>query len=89
MTARDDTSDETVTVALMTAILYASRFQRRVPESLGEKRRTAADAWADARIILDVLTEAESAFKTETPTQPLPSPGIIGRADVKATRRRG
>jgi len=90
MTARDDASDETVTVALMTTILYAARFQRRVPESDAEKRRTIADAAADARIILDVLTENESAPNVAAPTQPPPSPGTIGRiADAKATRRRG
>ena len=89
MTARDDASDETVTVAIMTTILYAARFQRRVPESDAEKRRTIADAVTDARTILEVLTENESAPKVAAPTQPLPSPGIIGRADVKAARRRG
>ena len=40
MTTRDDASDETVTVAIMTAILYAARFQRRVPESDAEKLQT-------------------------------------------------
>ena len=44
---------------------------------------------ADARTILEVLTENEFTPKVAAPTQPLPSPGIIGRADVKATRRRG
>ena len=35
-------------LATLTAILYAARWQRRVPESDAEKRRTIADALADA-----------------------------------------
>ena len=89
MTARDDATDETVTIALMTAILYAARWQRRVPETEAERQRTIVDAITDARFIIDVLTEVAPAPKVAAPTQPLPSPGIIGRADVKATRRRG
>ena len=89
MSARDEASDETVTVALMTAILYAARFQRRVPESDAEKRRTIADALADARTILEVLTENESASKVAEPTQPLPSPGITGAWTGRQLRRRG
>jgi hypothetical protein len=77
-------------LATLTAILYAARFQRRVPESDAEKRRTIADALADARLIVSVLTESDSPAKLATPEQPPPSPGTIGRkADAKATRRRG
>ena len=36
MPTPDEANDETVTVALMTTILFAARFQRRVPESDGE-----------------------------------------------------
>ena len=36
-------------LATLTAILYAARFQRRVPESDAEKRRTIAVAFGAAR----------------------------------------
>jgi hypothetical protein len=77
-------------LATITAILYAARIQRRVPESDAEKRRTIAEALADARLIVDVLTESDSPVTFPKPEQPPPSPGTIGRiADAKATRRRG
>jgi hypothetical protein len=78
-------------LATLTAILYAARLQRRVPESDTEKRRIIADALADARLIVAaVLTETDSPVTLSEPEQPPPSPGIIGRiADAKATRRRG
>ena len=73
-------------IAAVIAILYAARYARRVPESDAERQRTIAAAYDDARLILATLRENMVA---DEPTQPLPSPGIIGRADVKATRRRG
>ena len=92
-------------LATLTAILYAARLQRRVPESDAEKRRTIADALADARLIVEAVVEAGASEPelvsavagrqpqptvTTPPKQPPPSPGTIGRiADVKATRRRG
>jgi hypothetical protein len=45
-------------LATLTAILYAARLQRRVPESDAEKRRTITDALADARLIVAVVGEA-------------------------------
>ena len=78
-------------LAIIAAILYAARLQRRVPESDAEKRRTITDALADARLIVAaVLTETDSPVTLPEPEQPPPSPGTIGRiADAKATRRRG
>jgi hypothetical protein len=78
-------------LATLTAILYAARLQRRVPESDAEKRRTIADALADARLIVAaVLTETDSPVTLPELEQPPPPPGTIGRiADAKATRRRG
>jgi hypothetical protein len=78
-------------LVIIAATLYAARLQRRVPESDAEKRRTIADALADARLIVAaVLTETDSAATLPEPEQPPPSPGTIGRiADAKATRRRG
>ena len=83
-------------LATLTAILYAARFQRRVPESEAEKHRTILESLADARLIAAVVAEEDAALNyflkpTEaTPEQPPPSPGTIGRkADAKATRRRG
>jgi hypothetical protein len=69
----------------MTAIIFAARWQRRVPETEGEKRATIAASLADARLILVAVREDEAELE-----QPPPSPGTIGRiAEVKATRRRG
>lgn len=83
-------------LATLTAILYAARFQRRVPESGAEKHRTVLESLADARLILAAVAEEEAALNdflkptVAEPEQPPPSPGIIGRiADAKATRRRG
>jgi hypothetical protein len=92
-------------LAALTAILYAARYQRRVPESEAEKCRTIAESLADARLILAAVTEDEAAgpigvigedpailsqFTVATPELLPPSPGTIGRkAEAKATRRRG
>jgi hypothetical protein len=77
-------------LATLTAILYAGRYQRRVPESDAEKRGTIAAALADAKLILELLTETPPSPILTEPEQPPPSPGTIGRiADAKATRRRG
>jgi hypothetical protein len=78
-------------LVIIAAILYAARWQRRVPESDAEKRRIIADALIDARLIVAaVLTETDSPVTLPEPEQPPPSPGTIGRiADAKATRRRG
>jgi hypothetical protein len=87
-------------LATLTAILYAARLQRRVPESGAEKYRTVLEALADARLIAAAVAEEEAALNhflkptadanVPEPEQPPPSPGIIGRiADAKATRRRG
>jgi hypothetical protein len=80
-------------LATLTAILYAARFQRRVPESEAEKHRTIADAIADAKLILAAASMTQPRAVADilaTPEQPPPSPGTIGRiADAKATRRRG
>ena len=74
-------------LAALTAILYAGRLQRRVPESEVEKRGTIAACLSDAKLIVSAVNE-DSIFSP--PDHPLPSPGIIGRkADVLATRRRG
>ena len=87
-------------LATLTAILYAARLQRRVPETSGEKQRAIAESVIDARLIVEATTEDEDGadfrltmsrlLEAEPPEQPPPSPGIIGRiAEAKATRRRG
>jgi hypothetical protein len=87
-------------LATITAILYAARLQRRVPESVVEKHRTIAESYADAMLIVagvqdrheadDIRSTLARLLEAE-PEQPPPSPGIIGRttADAKAPRRRG
>jgi hypothetical protein len=76
-------------LATITAILYAARYQRRVPETDAEKRGTIAASVADARLIVEAVNE-DSRPTVATPEQPPPSPGIIGRkAEAKAPRRRG
>jgi hypothetical protein len=86
-------------LATITAILYAARLQRRVPETNGEKNRAIAESVVDARLIVAATVEDDSAaFRLDLSQllaakleQPPPSPGMIGRtiADAKATRRRG
>jgi hypothetical protein len=86
-------------LATLTAILYAARLQRRVPETEAEKRGAIAASVADARLIVAAIADEEPDTRSSlarlmeaTPKQPLPpSPGMIGRtiADAKATRRRG
>lgn len=86
-------------LATLTAILYAGSLQRRTPETNGEKQRAIAAAMADARLIVaatigdgtDIRRTLSRLLETDTPEQPPPSPGTIGRtiAEAKATRRRG
>ena len=72
-------------LATLTAILYAARSARRVPESDAEKHRAIAESYADAKLIT-----AAVLADVATPEQPPPSPGTIGRiAEARATRRRG
>jgi len=73
-------------IATLTAILYASRWQRRAPETEADRHRTIAAAYDDAKLIVAILPDSGVV----TPEQPPPSPGTIGRsADAKAPRRRG
>jgi hypothetical protein len=86
-------------LATLTAILYAARLTRRVPETNGEKQRAIAESVADARLILAATTDKGADFhrnlsqllETDTPEQPPPSPGnktgVL--AEAKVTRRRG
>jgi len=84
-------------LATITAILYAARLQRRVPETVAEKNRAIAESVVDARLIVAATVDEEpdirltlSRLLEAEPEQPQPSPGIIGRiAEAKATRRRG
>jgi hypothetical protein len=86
-------------LATITAILYAARLSRRVPETTAEKNRAIAESVVDARLIVaatvdeepDIRSTLSRLLEAEPPEQPPPSPGIIGRttADAKATRRRG
>jgi hypothetical protein len=86
-------------LATLTAILYAARLQRRVPETSGEKNRAIAESVVDARLIVaatvdeepDIRSTLSRLLEAEPPEQPPPSPGMIGRsiADAKVTRRRG
>jgi hypothetical protein len=86
-------------LAILTAILYGARLQRRVPETEAEKCRTIAESIADAKLIVAATTEAEepdirrslARLLEAEPEQPPPSPGNKTGvfADAKATRRRG
>ncbi len=87
-------------LATITAILYAARLSRRVPETDAEKRGTIAASVADARLIVEIVGVSHFATSNDaakrdmppvsTPEQPPPSPGTIGRkAEAKAPRRRG
>jgi hypothetical protein len=85
-------------LATITAILYAARLSRRVPETSGEKQRAIAESVVDARLIVEATVDEEPDIRSTLsrlleaePEQPPPSPGIIGRtiAEAKATRRRG
>ena len=85
-------------LATITAILYAARLQRRVPETDAEKRGTIAASVADAKLIMAATVDEEPDIRSTLarlleaePEQPPPSPGTIGRtiAEAKATRRRG
>ena len=85
-------------LATITAILYAARLQRRVPETSGEKQRAIAESVVDARLIVAATIDEEPDIRSTLvrlleaePEQPPPSPGMIGRttAEAKATRRRG
>jgi len=72
-------------LAIMTAIMFAARLQRRMPESEAEKRATIVASLADAKLILATVSD-----DVVEPEQPPPSPGTIGRAiaEAKAVRRR-
>ena len=85
-------------LATLTAILYAARLQRRVPETTAEKNRAIAESVVDARLIVAATVDEEPDIRSTLsrlleaePEQPPPSPGMIGRttAEAKATRRRG
>ena len=84
-------------LATLTAILYAARLSRRVPETSGEKQRAIAESVVDARLIVEATVGEEPDIRSTLarlleaePEQPPPSPGTIGRiAEAKATRRRG
>jgi len=78
-------------LATLTAILYAARLSRRVPETSGEKQRAIAESVVDARLIVAATVDEEPDIRSTLarlleaePEQPPPSPGLI-----KATRRRG
>jgi len=79
-------------LAVMTAIIYAARLQRRVPETEAEKQATIFASLADAKRIAATVSDYEAEppeYVAEPPEQPPPSPGTIGRiAEVKAVRRR-
>jgi len=77
-------------LATLTAILYAARLQRRVPETVVEKHRTIAESYTDAMLIVagvqdrheaDDIRSTLSRLLEAEPEQP---PALI-----KATRRRG
>jgi len=85
-------------LATLTAILYAARQSRRVPETVAEKNRAIAESVVDARLIVAATIDEEPDIRSTLvrlleaePEQPPPSPGMIGRttAEAKATRRRG
>jgi hypothetical protein len=85
---------DSAALALATAILYAARLQRRLPENERQKREAIAESLADATLILGAVSETlngvEKKDMVPAPEQPPPSPGTIGRrAEAKAARRRG
>jgi hypothetical protein len=75
-------------LATLTAILYAARLSRRVPETVVEKRGTIAAAVADARLIVAATVDEEPDIRLTLArlleAEPEQPPGLI-----KATRRRG
>jgi hypothetical protein len=77
-------------LAIITAILYAGRLQRRLPENAAQKLATMQESRNDARLILAAVDESSPLSPAALPEQPQsPPPGVIGRyADVKASRRR-
>ena len=85
-------------LATLTAILYAARYQRRVPETAAEQRGAIIAAINDARLIMaaaigeepDIRSTLSRLLEAE-PEQPPPSPGNKTGvfAEAKATRRRG
>ena len=78
-------SDPLLTV--VTAILYAGRMAHRLPETARARREAIAECMDGAIAILAATVPPEA--ETAPPEPPLPSPGIIGRTEVKAARRRG
>jgi hypothetical protein len=78
-------------LAIITAIIYAGRLQRRLPENAAQKLATMQESCADAKLILAAVAESSPlSSPTALPEQPQSPPsGVIGRnADVKASRRR-
>jgi hypothetical protein len=85
-------------LATLTAILYAARLSRRVPETTAEKNRAIAESVVDARLIVAATVDEEPDIRSTLarlleaePEQPSPSPGNKTGvfAEAKATRRRG
>ena len=72
-------------LATLTAILYAARWQRRIPESDAETRGAIAGCIYTAKMILAAVRE-----DVAEPEQPPPSPGNKTGAIAEATavRRR-
>jgi hypothetical protein len=56
-------------LATLTAILYAARWQRRVPESDTEKRHTIAYALIDAKLIVAAVIDDRAAHVPEPPPE--------------------
>jgi hypothetical protein len=61
-------------LAIATAILYAARLQRRLPENDRQKRDAIAESLADARLILGAVAEADKAEKAGNAFPALPAP---------------
>jgi len=84
---------EVTDIATLTAILYAARLQRRMPETEAEKQATIFASLADAKRIAATVSDYEAEppeYVAEPPEQPPPSPGNKTGAIAEATavRRR-
>ena len=51
-------------LATITAILYAARLQRRVPETVAEKNRAIAESVVDARLIVAATIDEEPDIRS-------------------------
>jgi hypothetical protein len=71
-------------LAIITAILYAGRLQRRLPETEAQKLSTMQESCADARLILAAVDESstgmlEARIKAELPEAKAKAKAVTSR----------